>query len=160
MIVRAVSEQGERLHIRKATLRGWRREFARNLRALGVPANSTERAVRGEIRSPKLDGIYRAEQRGESWHVRARAGEVGRELIQGGFHTEPGKKTLIETRKAIERGWWEASEILAAQGQRELAKEVKQFVRRMPPPRTDREMIAEELSKHNRDARAREGPTR
>jgi hypothetical protein len=160
MVVRAVSEQGERLHIRKATLRGWRREFARNLRALGVPANATERAVRGENRSPKLDGIYRAEQRGESWRVRARAEEVGRELFRGRLRTEPGKQILIETRKAIERGWWAASEILAAQGQRELAKEVMQFVGRMPPPRTDREMIAGELRNHSRGARAREGPTR
>ena len=72
MLVKAVSEQGVRLHIRKATLRGWRQEFARHLRALGVPANATERAVRGENRSPKLDGIYRAAQRGESWRARAR----------------------------------------------------------------------------------------
>lgn len=125
-----------------------------------MAANATERAVRGENRSPKLDGIYRPEQRGESWRVRARAGEVRRELLQGGLHTEPGKRRLIETRKAIERGWWEASEVLAAQGQRELAKEVKEFVRRMSPPRTDREMIAEELRKRHRDERTREGPTR
>ena len=83
MVVRAVSEQGERLHIRKATLRGWRQEFARHLRALGVPANATERAVRGENRSPKLDGIYRAEQRGESWRARSRVEEVGREILSG-----------------------------------------------------------------------------
>src|SRR5487761_2678534 len=66
VVVKAASEQGERLHIRKATLRGWRQEFARHLRALGVPANATERAVRGENRSPKLDGIYRTDQRRES----------------------------------------------------------------------------------------------
>lgn len=160
MVVKAVSEQGERLHIRKATLRRWREEFARHLRALGVPANATERAVRGENRSPKLDGIYRAEQRGESWRVRARVEEVGREIFGEKLPNEPGKETLIETRKVIERGWWEASEILADRGQTELAKEVKQFVGRMPPPKTDREMIAEELHKHHRDARAREGPTR
>jgi hypothetical protein len=71
MVVKAVSEKGERLNIRKATLRGWRREFARHLRTLGVPANATERSVRGQNRSPKLDGIYRAEQRGESWWIRA-----------------------------------------------------------------------------------------
>jgi hypothetical protein len=160
MVVRAVSEQGERLHNRKATLRGWRQEFARHLRALGVPANATERAVRGENRSPKLDGIYRAEQRGDSWRARPRVEEVGREVFRGRFRIEPGKETLIETRKAIQRGWWEASEILARQGQTELAKEVKLFVGRMPPPRTDREMIAEELRKHSQDARAREGPAR
>jgi len=160
MVVTSVSEQGERLHIRKVTLRGWRQEFARHLRELGVPANATERAVRGENRSPKLDGIYRAERRGESWRVHSRVAEVGRELSREKLRDEPGKKALIETRKAIERGWWEASEILAAQGQRELAREVVRFVGRMPPPRTDREVIAEELRKRDRDARAREGPAR
>ena len=160
MVVKAVSEQGKRLNIRKATLREWRREFARHLRDLGVPANATERAVRGENRSPKLDGIYRAAQRGESWTVRSRAEEVGREILRGRLRNEPSKEKLIETRTAIERGWWQTSEILVAQGHKELAKEVRQFVGRMPPPRTDREMIAEELSKRHHDARAREGPAR
>ena len=160
MVVKAVSEQGKRLHIRKATLRSWRQEFARHLRALGVPANATERAVRGENRSPKLDGIYRAEQRGESWRARARVEEVGRDLLGGRLRAESGKEAMIQTRRHVERGWWEVSEILAAQGQGELATEVMRFVSRLPPPRTDREMIAEELRKHRRDARAREGPTR
>ena len=159
-VIKAVSEQGERLHIRKATLRAWRQEFARHLRALGVPANATERAVRGESRSPKLDGIHRLGQRGESWRVRARMEEVARDIFSGRLRTEPGKETLIETRKVIERGWLAAGEILASQGHRELAKEVTQFVGRMLPPQTDREMIAEELRKNHRDARAREGQTR
>jgi type IV secretory pathway VirD2 relaxase len=34
VVVKAISEQGVRLHIRKATLREWRREFAQHLRAL------------------------------------------------------------------------------------------------------------------------------
>jgi hypothetical protein len=160
MVIKAVSEQGTRLNIRKATLRGWRREFARQLRALGVPANATERAVRGENRSPKLDGIYRAERRGESWRDRARVEQVGREFFRGRIRADPGKETLIETRKDVERGWWEVSEILAAQGQRELAAEIRQFVGGMPPPRSDREVIAEELRKHHRDGRPREGPIR
>ena len=160
MVIKAVSEQGKRLNIRKATLRGWRQEFARHLRALGVPANATERAVRGESRSPKLDGIYRADQRGQSWYVRLRVAEVDREILKRGLRDETGKDKLIETRKAIERGWREASEFLAVQGQRELATAVKQFVGRMPSLRTDWEMIVEELRKHHWDARAREGQTR
>jgi len=86
--------------------------------------------------------------------------EVGREMLRGRLPNEPGKENLIETRKAVERGWWEVSEILAAQGQGELAQEVKQFVGRMPPPMTNRETIAEELRNHRRDTRAREGPSR
>ena len=159
MVVKAVSEQGERLHIRKATLRGWRQEFARHLRALGVPANATERAVRGANRSPKVDGIYRAEQRGESWRLQARIKEARSELLGGKLRSEPGKETLIETRKAVERGWRGVSEILVAQGQRDLAADVMRFVGRMPPPKSDREMLAQELRKHAWDPRAREGPT-
>ncbi len=160
MVVKAVSEQGQRLHIRKATLRGWRQEFARHLRTLGVPANATERAVRGENRSPKLDGIYRAEQRGESWRTRARMEEVSRGLLLTKFRTDPGKEALIRTRKDIERGWREAGEMLQAQGQRGLAAEVLRFASQMPPPRSDREIVAEELRKHVQEGRAREGPTR
>jgi hypothetical protein len=66
LVLKAVSEQGVRLNIKKATLRHWRSEFARNLRLLGVEANTTERAVRGETRKAKKDGIYRASQRGDS----------------------------------------------------------------------------------------------
>ena len=116
--------------------------------------------MRGENRSPKLDGIYRAEQRGESWRTRTQVEEVGRELLRGNVNAERGKETLIETRKEVERGWWGVSEILAAQGQRDLAAEVERFVSRMPPPRSDRELIALELRKRVRDARAREGPIR
>lgn len=46
VMVKAVSEQGVRLNIRKATLRGWREEFARHLRAQGIEANATRRAAR------------------------------------------------------------------------------------------------------------------
>lgn len=159
MVIKAVSEQGQRLNIRKATLRAWRTEFARHLRTLGVPANATDRAVRGESRSPKLDGIYRAEQRGESWRTRVRVEEGGRELQTGTLFAERSKKTLIETRKAVERGWWQVGEILAAQGKKDPAAKIRRFVSEMSPPRSNREMIAEELHKDYRDARTREGPT-
>ena len=43
MVIKAVSEQGVRLNIQKATLRDWRREFARHLREQGVAANATDR---------------------------------------------------------------------------------------------------------------------
>ena len=46
MVVKALSEQGVRLNIRKGTLREWRSKFAHHLRQHGVAANATERAVR------------------------------------------------------------------------------------------------------------------
>src|SRR5690606_24174707 len=76
LVLKAVSEQGVRLNVRKATLRHWRSEFARNLRLLGVPANATERAVRGQSRKAMKDGIYRATLRGDSTYLRAQAEAV------------------------------------------------------------------------------------
>ncbi len=41
LVVRALSEQGVRLNIRKATLRDWRQRFAAYLREQGIAANAT-----------------------------------------------------------------------------------------------------------------------
>jgi hypothetical protein len=159
VVVKAVSEQGLRLHIRKATLREWRKEFARHLRSLGIDANATERAVRGESRSLKRDAIYRAEHRGESRFTRARAEAVAAELSKGNLQVETGKAKLLETRRAVKRGWWAVNDILVAEGRPELASQVRRFSAQMPPPWTDRESIAEALRRHTREARTRDDPT-
>ena len=158
MVLKAVSEQGVRLNIRKATLREWRKEFARHLRAHGVEANATERAVRGNRLPAKLDGIYRAEQRGESQRTRARVEGVARELLKGELRADSGKARLLETRKEVERGWSAVGDILKGEGRGELAKEVWRFSAEMPPPRTERELIAEDLRRRVRDARTRGHP--
>jgi hypothetical protein len=64
VVVKAMSEQGVRLNIKKATLRMWRSEFARHLREQGVRANATERLVRGRVGRTQPDGVYRASDRG------------------------------------------------------------------------------------------------
>ena len=158
MVVKAVSEQGVRLNIRKATLREWRREFARHLRATGVAANATDRAVRGQTRSPKRDGIYRAEERGDSRHTDARAEAAAAELLRGNLRVESDKATLLETRREVERGWWAVSDILVAEGHAELAAQVRRFSAQMPPPRTDRESMAEALRKAAVETRGRADP--
>lgn len=151
LVVKAVSEQGVRLNISKATLRGWRREFARHLGDQGIAANATERAVRGETRTSKRDGIYRAAERGNSTHAQERAQSVAAELLKGDLRIETGKSTLVETRKEIERGWRAISEALVAQGHPGLAAQVRHFLHQMPPPRTERELIARALQKPLRD---------
>jgi len=161
LVLKAVSEQGVRLNIKKATLRHWRCEFARNLRLLGVEANATERAVRGETRKAKKDGIYRASLRGDSTYVRAQIEAVAAELVRGSLHTEPGKRKLVETRKAVEGRWHSVGNYLAKDGHRDLADDVRKFVERMPAARTERERMAAELVEHAREPRVRDQePTR
>jgi hypothetical protein len=158
MVVKAMSEQGVRLNVRKDTLRDWRRQFARHLREQGVAANATEREVRGQSQSPKLDGVFRAEQRGDSHRTRERAEEVSRQLRKGDLPVEAGRARLLATRKDVERGWWAVSDILVVEGRPELAGLVRRFSAQMPPPWTDRESIAEALRRPTRRARSRDDP--
>jgi hypothetical protein len=154
LVLKAVSEQGVRLNVKKETLRHWRSEFARNLRLLGVEANATERAIRGETQKAKKDGIYRASLRGDSTYTRAQAEAVAAELLKGSVRAEPGKRKLSETRRAVEGGWDSVASLLAKDGHRDLASNVQRFVERMPPSRTERELVAHELRQRSRDSRA------
>ncbi len=160
VVLKAVSEQGERLHIRKATLREWRAEFAQHLRAVGVAANATQRQVRGEVAPRKRDGIYRASLRGESTHVRERAEAVARELANGGLPVKSGRAKLVETRKEVQRDWHAVSDILMREGQPNLAAQVRRFADHMPPPMTEQERLAVKLLERARDPRVHGGPTR
>lgn len=157
LVLKAVSEQGVRLNIKKATLRHWRSQFATHLRAMGVAANATERAVRGESRSFSKDGIYRANLRGESSFMRTRVEAVARELANGGTRTEPGKQSILETRDDVMQGWRRVADQLASSGQPELAADVARFADAMGQPRTSKEQLTRELviSGHARQQVAR-----
>jgi hypothetical protein len=153
LVLKAVSEQGARLNIKKATLRHWRSEFARNLRLLGVEANATERTVRGVTSKAKTDGIYRTNLRGESTYVRAQAEAVAADLLKGNTRTEPGKRTLIETRRQVENGWHSVSSRLADDGHQNLAHDVRRFVDRLPAAKTERELMRDEIVRRSQETK-------
>lgn len=142
MVVKAVSEQGVRLHIRKATLRAWRQEFARHLRAHGVAANATERAVRGQVRAPLCDGIFRAAQRGESRYLGERVAAVARAFNQDDLPTAAGKAEMLRTRWLVTRGWRELGEALSSIGHPQLAAATVRFVAGFPRIETELEALA------------------
>jgi hypothetical protein len=146
LVVKAVSEQGVRLNIRKATLRDWRQQFATCLRQQGIEANSTERAVRGETRTRKTDGIYRSQQRGASTHMRARMDAAADLVRSGRSESETSRSTLIETRRQVERGWYAVHDLFERDGHAEVARDIRRFVAQMQPARTEREQIAKALS--------------
>lgn len=159
LVLKAVSERDERLNIRKATLREWRRDFAAALRKQGVAANATERAVRGVTRSSKKDGIYRAMRRGDSTFFTERAYAVAHGLSQGRLRNDAGKAKLLTTRSNVERGWRAVVRLLERDGDRELAQRVTGFIDQMPAPWTERDFIAAELAQHAGRSRLNDRPT-
>ena len=141
VVIKAISEQGERLNIRKATLRQWREEFATQLRRVGVAANATPRFVRGETRPRKSDGIFRAARRGASNHMRDQVEAVATALREVDRTGDPARLRVRETRRELERRWVVTSESLRSQGQTALAEQTRHFVRNLPPARTEREWL-------------------
>jgi hypothetical protein len=160
LIVKAQSEQGQRLNIRKTTLREWRTHFAEQLRAQGVAANATERAVRGQTRGAFKDPICRAIRRDASRHLQARLLRIADQLRQG-LTPPPDQAKLARTRQAVVAGWQGAVDALVAAGHGALAAQVQEFVRQMPPALSTDAQLALQLRQATRArARAQEPRTR
>ena len=145
LVVKAQGEDGERLYIRKATLREWREDFAGFLRELGVAANATPAALRGKPKDRKKDSIYRALKRGRSTFMRRKVERVADELQRGRIAPEAGKANILATRDRVVEDWTTTETVLRAQGQDSLARAVEAYVRRMPAAATEKELLAKGL---------------
>jgi hypothetical protein len=158
VVVKALSERGVRLNIRKATLRDWRKQFANHLREQGLAANATERAVRGESRVPKTASVFRSDERDSSTYVQAKLSSyVHRDRNQA----EPGKATLVATRRQVEQGWYAVHDVLEREGHSEVARDIRLFLAQMHPPRTEHEQITlDVLAKQEAKRKAHEPRTR
>jgi hypothetical protein len=156
LVVKAMSEDGERLNIRKATLRDWRQEFARHLREQGIEANATERAVRGETKKHKPDRIYRLERDGRSAHFRDHHDATPGELKKKRVAAEAAKSKMLQTRIQVERGWQAVSDRLFSEGHSALAADVIRFAGSISRLQTDQERIGQPLLDRAHKPRARE----
>jgi hypothetical protein len=145
VVLKAMSEEGKRLNIQKATLRSWRAQFAVNLRELGVAANATERAVRGQIRVNKPSGVYRAVERGDSTQLRARRIEIMHEVTSRAGISDPGREALLKTRGAVVEGWLDTIARLRASGDHPLADDARDFVDQMPRAKTEKAMLMDRM---------------
>jgi len=143
VVVKAMSEQGQRLNIKKSTLRAWRQQFAANLRELGVAANATERAVRGEVKTHRSDGAWRAANREGSTLIQERERRILREWGEGTRTFGTGEAKLKQTREAVLDGWRGVSARLKSDGEHELGARVDSFLIQMPPAKTERRLLIE-----------------
>jgi hypothetical protein len=132
LVVSAHKREGGRLNIRKADLRRWREQFARQLRQQGVEANATPAQVRGRLSDHPRDGAFWATHRGalhaEDHDHRRKPdpASIGR---------------IIDTAERVQGDWLATGRALQAQGLRELASKVEQFRQglRIPITRCERD---------------------
>jgi Relaxase/Mobilisation nuclease domain len=146
LVMKAVSEQGERLNIRKETLRGWRQQFAEQLREQGIAANATERSVRGQDRTSKRDSIYRSMLRKRSTREHDEMLAIAKKDEKTLQRHRSGIRKLAETRLAVSAGWNAVAKQLEEEGNYTLAEWAQRFSDRMAPPRTDQQQLVERFN--------------
>jgi hypothetical protein len=118
--VKAESRHGQRLNPRKADLHRWRETFAERLRELGVDAEATRQATRGEVRN-----------RDTLWRIEAK--KVGR-LQTRRPAAKAGAQTRLSRQASLE-AWKRIAVALAhsdSKDDRVLAKQVDEFAKDMP----------------------------
>jgi hypothetical protein len=147
LVVKAENELGRRLHIDKQLLREWREDFARLMREQGIAANSTPRAIRGENKTKRREGIFKAQFYGKSKSavMRERVLGIATELTRSGTVEDPARARLLETHKSLVPTWMRAAEVLDEQGEEILAGDVRYFAMHLAPVLTDRQRLSAQL---------------
>lgn len=140
--VRAEDEDGDRLYIRKNTLRIWRVEFAAELRSRGIEANATSRAERGVSLKGRGSAEYHIKERGEVSTAQVRRFvEAVKELEKGPVTPKPWEIAMAARRREVLRGLAENAKRLRHEGDVELATKVEHFARNLPPLDTEQRRI-------------------
>lgn len=162
LVLRAEDENGLRMHIRKGTLRLWREQFAKELRARGIEANATSRAERGKSIKSKGSAEWHIQKRYEenvrqgkrATPSRARAArilEAAHELTDAPVRERPWEIAMAARRRDVLRELNTNMERLRQEGEDALANEVQQFISEMPPLDSERHKIQRALVKQVQD---------
>jgi hypothetical protein len=161
LVVKAVSETGERLYIRKNTLQDWREQFAQALRDRGVEANATPAAIRGKGRSSTKGAMHQHQERLAKWqgdpeankkpidssYLRGQVETALNEVVNGVVPDMSGKKMLEGTRNNVVADWNATAHALRAAGMDNDAKSVEAFIKTLPAVKTDYEALRDRVAK-------------
>lgn len=167
LVVKAEHEYGgPRLNPRKADLRQWREDFATYLNEQGVWATATRREDRGLAKTHKRGPIHRATQRkqsgervrdggaslytdaGDSKFMRRKLEAVKRELkAHGSVQDQEAYKALLDVRVGVEERYKAGIALLHEKGRHEEAKRLELVLANLPAVRTEKQLIADALTR-------------
>lgn len=137
LVVKAEDVQGRRLHVDKQMMRQWREHFAQLLREQGVAANATPRVVRGRNQGTKKDAVYRARRPEHATAVPLRLAPFAKKPSSEGA-TRVAEAKLLRKIAIVKAFWLKTADVLDAQGEIELAGDVRCFARRLAPALADK----------------------
>lgn len=159
LCVKAMGRDGTRLNPRKADLQSWREIFAEKLRDNGIEANATRRPVRGVTRKAKQQQAIHIKRRGEVPLNERGQKEAVIKVIKGeAALANPVAAKIQATRKHVETLYQGAISILRTStnpDDQELARQVENFARTVPPAETTRDAVIREYQEHRHAGQAK-----
>jgi relaxase-like protein len=132
LVVKTEDENGRRLHVDKPMLRQWREDFAQLMREQGVAANASRRVVRGRDNRRTKNSVYRGQRQREATPFHERVLPAAKE------HTAGASTDFVRTRESVIAYWRRTADLLGAQGELQLAGDVRDFVQRLRLASSDR----------------------
>lgn len=145
LAVKAVDLDGVRLNPRKADLQHWRETFAEKLREQGIEANATPRQLRGVVKKADKQAVRHInKEHGKGRRKEpARVTESQRKAVEleaktGRKHINPAQDNISARRKQVQHDFGTVARALVAGGRedQQLALEIVQFIKQMPPVKT------------------------
>jgi len=150
LTVQSLGHDRRRLNPRKADLQAWRERFAAELRLRGIAAEATPRRTRGRVRKADHGAVLALRKRRIAPEVdRLAREEVLREVREGKTAERPWDDRIRSRQDEIRRRYLDYAAELQGTGtarDRELALQIRQFVKDMPTIETRRHALKKELS--------------
>ena len=150
LTVQSLGHDGRRLNPRKADLQAWRERFAAELRLRGIAAEATPRRTRGRVRKADRGAVLALRKRRIAPEVdRLAREEVLREVREGKTAERPWDDRIRSRQDEIRQRYLDYAAELQGTGtvrDRELALQIRQFVKDMPTIETRRHALKKELS--------------
>jgi type IV secretory pathway VirD2 relaxase len=152
LTVRSLGHDGKRLNPRKADLQAWRERFAGELRLRGIAAEATPRRARGRVRKADRGAVLAMRKRKITPEVDRLARKEVLSEVRGGRTAKHRWDEQIKSRQEVIRQRYldYAAELQRSEApaDRELARQVRQFVTEMPAVETRRSLLIEELNEY------------
>ncbi|MDT8880302.1 relaxase/mobilization nuclease domain-containing protein [Halomonas saccharevitans] len=165
LTVKNLGYDGYRLNVRKGDPQKWREAFATELERRGVDAEATPRATRGVIKRGVSQVVHHIREKGQTPQVDQ---EKVREVLEDLRDQQacqaptprPWEDRIKERQTYVRKAWLTAAKEMAqsrAPEDQELAKRIAAFVGSMPPMKTERHELQEEVARQLQRAQARQG---
>ncbi len=165
LTVKSLGYDGRRLNVKKGDPQKWREAFAAELERRGVEAEATPRATRGVIKKGVSQVVRHIREKGQTVQVdQAKVQEVledFREQRTGQApKSRPWEDRIKERQTYVRKSWLTAAKDMAQSrdpDDQELAKRIATFVGSMPPMKTERHELQEEVARQLQRAQERQG---